>query len=75
MKSIQVICKTIPQSLVYSEYPNLVPQYCKPVGYSEINISIPIKHHSCLFKISHLCFKHVLFQAWDMLVTQVEYCE
>jgi hypothetical protein len=75
MKSIQVICKTIPQSIVYSEYPNLVPQHCKPVGYLEIHISIPIENHSCLFTIFHLCYKHVPGLEEDMLETQVGYFE
>jgi hypothetical protein len=52
MKNIQLICQTIPQSNVYSEYPNPVPQHGKPISYSEIYITIPIEKQCCVFTIS-----------------------
>jgi hypothetical protein len=75
MKNIQLIFQTIPQSIVYSGYPNPVPPHCRPITYSEIHITIPIEKQCCVFKTSHLYFKYVLSSAQDMLGTLVGYFE
>jgi hypothetical protein len=50
MKNIQLICQIIPQSIVYSEYPNPEPQHCRSISYSEIHITIPIEKQCCVIK-------------------------